>query len=80
MAWNPIPQNRAEGSVAYCIGSCKAMGYRYAALQAGYACFCGSRYGTYGMVSGNGCLTPCQDQTGDNCGGPQQNYVYEVGH
>ena len=56
------------------------MGYRYAALQAGYACFCGSRYGTYGMVSGNGCLTPCQDQTGDNCGGPQQNYVYEVGH
>ena len=51
-------------------------GYRYAATQAGYQCFCGNSYGKYGKA-GN-CNYSCSGDPAKTCGGSWANSVFDL--
>ncbi|HEY6446118.1 MAG TPA: Ig-like domain-containing protein [Acidobacteriaceae bacterium] len=63
--------NTVEG----CVAACGSRGYRYAGVQSGSQCFCGSgNYSTYGTSSA--CTNTCTGNSGETCGGNNANDVY----
>jgi hypothetical protein len=66
-----------------CAASCKTMhkGYRYAAVQNGDRCFCGTSYGRHGNEPAATCFKRCAHSTADSeqrCGGVNRNSVYRL--
>lgn len=62
-------------TVTMCLEYCFAEGYRFAGLQAGTECHCGTDYGRF---DGNAvCDTPCAGDASQQCGGSAANHVYE---
>ena len=67
-----------------CLSSCIHLGYRYAGLQAGMECWCGSSFGKHGSVGlmdrGSKCDKTCGDSNLPNtpvtCGGEWKNSIY----
>uniref|UniRef100_A0A1I8JE00 WSC domain-containing protein n=1 Tax=Macrostomum lignano TaxID=282301 RepID=A0A1I8JE00_9PLAT len=64
---------------AYCLKYCKSRGYRYFGLQAGSACTCGNKYGSFGRVNAKQCRTRCRGDKRRTCGGSWRNSVYSTG-
>eukprot|EP00111_Clytia_hemisphaerica_P017539 TCONS_00051925-protein len=61
-----------------CRSVCKKSGYRYAAMQYGYLCFCGNSYGKYDMVPDSECNTMCSGDDAYTCGGLWRNKIYNT--
>jgi hypothetical protein len=60
-----------------CIKKCYHFNFRYAGVQNGYQCWCGDKYGKYGLADRNNCSKYCP--TGNKtCGGKYFNDVYEI--
>jgi len=60
------------GSVQECASNC--IKYEYFGVQSGSQCFCGNKYGTYGISKG--CTSPCNGNTTQTCGGSHVNSIY----
>ncbi len=71
---------QAYGSQYNTVGSCAAAcayhGYRYAGLENGNQCFCGSAYG--GQGPSVGCTDPCPGNDAEACGGYYVDSVYQT--
>jgi hypothetical protein len=63
-------------TVGKCINFCSGQGFRFAGLQAGYACFCGNAYGRSGPAEP--CNVPCVGNPEETCGGHWANGVWRV--
>ncbi|CAH1776385.1 unnamed protein product, partial [Owenia fusiformis] len=61
-----------------CIETCRDLneGYRYAGVQNGGQCFCGTSYGKNG--SSSGCNSQCQGDSTQICGGVWANDIYVI--
>ena len=76
----PVVHNaNHETTKAYCLNFCKARGYRYFGLQAGFQCTCGNKYGNFGRVAVKECSTRCRGDSRRTCGGSWRNAVYSTG-
>ena len=78
----PISGPASAMTPGKCIQYCVGIGYGYAAVQAGYQCFCGPanvNYYQYGIVDMSECHYACSGDTGQTCGGHWVNQVYTVG-
>jgi hypothetical protein len=58
-------------TVSKCVTFCPSQSFRFAGLQAGYACFCGNSYGRFGKAEG------C-DKSSEKCGGHCVNGVWRI--
>jgi hypothetical protein len=63
-------------TVAKCATTCRGRGFPIFGVQAGYACFCGTDYGSYGTATN--CTTPCPGDPTKICGGSWANSVYRL--
>jgi hypothetical protein len=68
--------DRAGMTPALCNRTCADRGYSFAGTQAGYQCFCGNRYGSFG--SATNCTTACTGDATRKCGGSWANSVFDV--
>ncbi len=59
-----------------CVSECRARGFAYAGTQYGSWCFCGNSYGKSGHA--NNCNMACSGNSGEICGGPWANSIYEL--
>lgn len=60
-----------------CVATCRAKGFKYAAVQYGESCLCGNSYGKYGTA--DNCNMKCTGDSGQICGGYSANSVYATG-
>jgi len=63
-------------TVGSCRSKCVSLGYKYAALQDGYQCFCGNTYGSLGAAPAADCNTPCNGDSLEICGGGWRNSIF----
>jgi hypothetical protein len=65
-----------EMTVEQCVSACGSSGYKYAGVQDGSQCFCGS--GNYSSQGANstGCNMQCTGNSAETCGGNGANSVY----
>ncbi|KII69935.1 hypothetical protein RF11_15718 [Thelohanellus kitauei] len=68
----PRPENYS------CVNKCREKKKRFAAVQNGYLCFCGSRFGRYNKTKDEKCGTPCTGDPKKYCGGHWLNAVYST--
>lgn len=52
-----------------CLAICSGKGYKLAGTENGNQCFCGNSVGEAIQLSDDLCSTPCNGDTGENCGG-----------
>ena len=57
-----------------CIATCRAKGFKYAAVQNGQSCLCGNTYGKYGPATN--CDSKCTGDPTKICGGSNANSIY----
>jgi len=55
------------------------LGYKYAGLQNGFFCSCGTSYGSYGELDQDECSSVCSAD-GLECGGLYSNSVYRTNY
>jgi len=55
------------------------LGYKYAGLQNGFLCSCGTSYGSYGELDQDECSSVCSAD-GLECGGFYTNSVYRTNY
>ena len=60
-----------------CIKKCFNFNFRYAGVQNGYQCWCGDKYGKYGLAERDNCYITCP-KADKTCGGKYFNDVYEI--
>jgi len=60
-----------------CAYACADRGFKYAGLQDGAECWCGTEYGRYGASTA--CKRSCTANLQRRCGGPYANDVYRAG-
>ena len=65
-----------NATVNGCRGACRAAFYRYAGVQAGRLCFCGSEYGRHGPGT---CNMRCEGNAEQTCGGSTANAIFRTG-
>ena len=68
--------DRTGMTQALCNRTCADRGFSFAGTQAGYQCFCGNRYGSFG--SATNCTTSCTGDATKRCGGSWANSVFDV--
>ena len=68
--------DRTSMTQALCNSTCRSRGYDFAGTQAGYQCFCGNRYGSFGTATN--CTTPCAGDDTKRCGGSWANSVFDL--
>ncbi|KAF6019322.1 hypothetical protein EB796_022373 [Bugula neritina] len=66
-------------SVGNCTNYCSERGYKYAGLQNGFFCSCGTSYGSYGELDQDECSSVCSAD-GLECGGLYSNSVYRTNY
>jgi hypothetical protein len=73
-----LPYAALSGSVSVeaCLSACASKGYRYAGVQHGSQCFCGSSYGKYGKATD--CNMACSADAAEICGGSWANSIYST--
>ncbi|CAH1779465.1 unnamed protein product [Owenia fusiformis] len=75
-------QNGYENSlmtVEMCTDHCRTRGFKYAGLQYARHCFCGDKFGKYGLAdSDSECRMTCQGDPSQNCGAAARNSVYLI--
>ena len=54
--------------------------YKYAGVQAGYACLCGDTFGKHGKKPDSECNTNCPGDNTQKCGAGWRNAVYSTGY
>lgn len=59
-----------------CIAMCKSEGFRYAATQDGWACFCSNTIKR--KVEAEGCTDPCAGRNDEFCGGFWRSSIYDT--
>jgi hypothetical protein len=69
-------QTTATNTPGTCIAFCNGKGYRFAAVEFGDQCFCGSSYGMYEPSAG--CTQACPGNSSQICGGSDAESVYET--
>ena len=52
-------------------------GFRFAGVQAGYACLCGKSYGKHGSIPESSCQTSCTGDKTQTCGGAMANAIFQ---
>ncbi|TLS26598.1 hypothetical protein PpBr36_04227 [Pyricularia pennisetigena] len=73
----PVANTGDVRTVAACVSSCSAKGYKYAGLQYGGECYCGNAQGQGSVLAAaQDCSMPCRDNATEYCGGPSRNNVY----
>lgn len=70
----PVPKLTPDA----CINKCREKKKRFAAVQNGYLCFCGSRFGRYNRTKEENCGSPCTGDPKKYCGGHWLNAVYST--
>ncbi|KAL8372288.1 hypothetical protein RB595_001870 [Gaeumannomyces hyphopodioides] len=69
-------------TVAGCVSTCKAKGFKYIALQYYGECWCGNNEFTQspgvGLVADSQCNTLCRDNQTEYCGAGSRNQVYQL--
>jgi len=75
-----LEAGRSFNSVQLCMEHCTSLSFKYAGVQDGGNCFCGSDYGRYGVSQG-GCNRPCSSGVSSKaaCGGTLTNNIYRTG-
>lgn len=65
---------------ARCAAMCRVghHSWKYAALQNGKQCFCGTSYGRHGKEPKTSCFKKCQGSPNMACGGVMRNSVYSI--
>ncbi|CAF1003389.1 unnamed protein product [Brachionus calyciflorus] len=66
----------ASITINFCVNVCFENNYKYAGLQSSFECFCGNKYGTYGIS--NNCNMECNGNQSQICGGSWSNSVYKI--
>ena len=69
-------EKEAKSSPELCKDFCN--GYYYFALQNGGDCYCGNRFGKYGVAPEEDCHQICNTDTTKMCGGTLRNSVYRT--
>lgn len=58
-----------------------ATGYKYAGVQAGYACLCGDTFGKHGKERDTDCdSSTCPGDNTQKCGAGWRNAIYSTGY
>uniref|UniRef100_A0A1I8HTR8 WSC domain-containing protein n=1 Tax=Macrostomum lignano TaxID=282301 RepID=A0A1I8HTR8_9PLAT len=65
-------------TVDLCINKCSELGYKYAGLQGGNACYCGDSYGRYGKGDSTVCTKACTGNNKQMCGGAGYNLIFDT--
>ena len=68
-------------TIESCVSLCRLHRKRYAALQAGFACFCGAdgvAYDKYGKAPDSECYVPCKGNPSQICGGLYRNNIFDL--
>ncbi|XP_072013547.1 uncharacterized protein [Amphiura filiformis] len=68
-------------TITSCISHCQSYGSRYAGLQKGNKCFCGSdgvSYDMHGQASESDCNDECTGDSSQTCGGINRNSVFDI--
>jgi hypothetical protein len=68
--------DRTGMTPALCNRTCGDRSYSFAGTQAGYQCFCGNCYGTFGAATN--CTTACTGDATKKCGGTWANSVFDL--
>eukprot|EP00128_Syssomonas_multiformis_P016964 Colp12_sorted_trinity150504_noHs@886 len=63
-------------TIGTCQRHCHDEGFKYAALQFGWECYCGDIFGRYGQAPENMCDLPCIGALGEICGGTFVSSIY----
>jgi len=72
-----MQSNKMEPNL--CMGQCRSLSFKYAALQNSNECWCGNHYGRFGATANpRECNSDCQGDGFYKCGGPARNSVYNV--
>ncbi|KAL5005904.1 hypothetical protein ScPMuIL_017062 [Solemya velum] len=61
-----------------CIQECYGLGYIYAGLQYGLACWCSDTFGKYGPAPESECYLTCTGNASLTCGGHFRNAIYAI--
>ncbi|XP_072013562.1 uncharacterized protein [Amphiura filiformis] len=72
---------REQVTITKCISHCKFHESRFAAMQNGQTCWCGSdgvSYDVYGQSPESDCYMPCTGDASQICGGPYRNSVFDL--
>lgn len=59
-----------------CVSTCRAKGFSHAGTQYASYCFCGNKFGKFGVA--DNCNTKCTGNRDETCGGTWANTVYKV--
>ncbi len=63
-------------TTALCVSTCRAKGFSHAGTQYGSYCFCGNKFGKFGVA--DNCNATCTGNRDETCGGTWANTVYKV--
>lgn len=76
----PVVYNaQHQTTKAFCWKYCRARGYKYFGLQAGYQCTCGNTFGRYGRAKAKECNRICKGDKRAKCGGSWRNQIFTTG-
>lgn len=68
---------KSEGKPAHeCVDECTILGYKYAGVKNGGACYCGNDFGNHGEANETECDVRCVTYGAENCGGVETNAIY----
>lgn len=72
-----LPHFLGKKTLEGCVDSCGALGFKFAALQDKYECWCGKKYGRYKKKPFQMCKKNC-GKPDLACGGPYLNAIYSA--
>ncbi|PAA60591.1 hypothetical protein BOX15_Mlig004080g1, partial [Macrostomum lignano] len=75
----PVLAGRGSMSVAKCYKLCRAKKYPYFGVQYSNQCWCGNRYGRYGVRAARECKMRCSGDWSKFCGSSWRNRIYATG-